>query len=92
MAQNEMTDEQVKQGRCDLEMMRRQRLWPLGNKLPLKKSKEGDWPDLGLLLRDGEGYIFVPEDGYSLRPMMSQKRVGRDELLQTLVAEGWIVD
>jgi hypothetical protein len=91
-----MTDQQVKETRDDLEMMRRPHLWP-GLKLFLKRGR-GPLQELAMLGCDedsddpiGVVWVFVPESE-PFKPDFSRKETGGDEMLVRLCQEGWMVD
>jgi hypothetical protein len=82
-----MTDQDVLATHNDLEMMRRPHLWP---KLTLF-LKEPSTKQLALLFKTSDGYQFVPETT-PFQPDLSNSRFGGEELLQSLIQAGWLVD
>jgi hypothetical protein len=86
------SDEEVLRTKDDLEIMRRRHLWPGGlNSICLKNpslaERENGIPAFAVLFFfESKEYYFLPE--------LDKKKVrtGGDELLRTLIKEGWLID
>jgi hypothetical protein len=103
----QLTDLEVKKNKHDLEYMRRRHLWAYhGQLLPLvhtfQRDLDGSKRIASLLYAiKTEQYIFVPDlNIFEFDPKTASEtqqwaekaRYGKDELLISLILEGWLVD